>query len=44
MFNRYVDGLASFTPADDDTYTENGKANGKRICIASTENLKEIIY
>lgn len=25
MFNRYVDGLASFTPTDDETYTAMGK-------------------
>jgi uncharacterized peroxidase-related enzyme len=25
MFNRYVDGLASFTPPDEDTYKEMGK-------------------
>jgi hypothetical protein len=31
MFNRYVDGLASFTPTDPDVYAEMGKrmvANG----------------
>jgi alkylhydroperoxidase family enzyme len=25
MFNRYVDGLATFTPTDDHTYAEMGK-------------------
>jgi hypothetical protein len=25
MFNRYVDGLASFTPADDEAYIPMGK-------------------
>lgn len=29
MFNRYVDGLASFTPTDDATYEEMGKRMAK---------------
>jgi len=30
MFNRYVDGLASFTPAGEEAYTEMGKRMGEK--------------
>jgi uncharacterized peroxidase-related enzyme len=38
MFNRYVDGLASFTPTDPDVYEEMGKRMAKGYTIPQKTN------
>ena len=38
MFNRYVDGLASFTPTDEKEYEEMGKRMAKGYVNAVVKN------
>jgi uncharacterized peroxidase-related enzyme len=38
MFNRYVDGLASFTPADPGTYEEMGKRLGENGYVSPSKS------
>jgi len=39
MFNRYVDGLATWAPTDREMYRENGKRLAELGYVASTDNL-----
>lgn len=41
MFNRYVDGLATWAPADPSMYRESGKRLAEQGYAASTEMLKK---
>ena len=41
MYNRYVDGLATWAPADPAVYRENGKRLAEQGYTASTEMLKK---
>ena len=34
MFNRYVDGLASFTPTDAEEYEAMGKRMAEKVCTS----------
>jgi hypothetical protein len=38
MFNRYVDGLASFTPTDPESYKEMGKHMVKGYNLPPRQN------
>ena len=39
MYNRYVDGLATWAPADPEMYRKNGKQLANHGYVLSTENL-----
>jgi hypothetical protein len=39
MYNRYVDGLATWAPTDPEVYRQNGKRLAEQGYAASTENL-----
>jgi uncharacterized peroxidase-related enzyme len=39
MFNRYVDGLATWAPTDPEMYRQNGKRLAEQGYVASTESL-----
>jgi hypothetical protein len=39
MYNRYVDGLATWAPTDPDLYRENGKRLAENGYIHSTDDL-----
>ena len=42
MYNRYVDGLATWAPPDPEMYRQNGKRLAEQGYAASTENLRQI--
>ena len=41
MYNRYVDGLATWAPTDPEMYRQNGKRLAEQGYTASTENLRQ---
>ena len=43
MFNRYVDGLASFTPTDPATYEEMGKRMSEKGYVLPANNIKGVV-
>jgi hypothetical protein len=42
MFNRYVDGLSTFTPTDETTYEEMGKRMAKGYILPQQKNSSSI--
>jgi len=42
MFNRYVDGLASYTPTDDDIYEEMGERMAKGYTLPQQKNITTV--
>jgi uncharacterized peroxidase-related enzyme len=42
MYNRYVDGLATWSPTDADLYRENGKRLAEEGYVHSTERLSQV--
>jgi hypothetical protein len=44
MFNRYVDGLATWAPTDPERYRESGKRIAAEGYIHSTDHLPKVAH